>query len=121
MTTSRLPEDPLGRFREVYDALNAERGWFQGASTLRFAAMTAMCCPGTGRETARGIRRIADEIKKMVDTVNLETKKGLHDRALLLFGFAGAFRRSELVALNTWNLEEREEGLKVTIGKHKAK
>ena len=64
MTTSQLPADPLGRFREVYDALNAERGWFQGASTLRFAAMTAMCCPGTGRETAGGIRKVADEIKK---------------------------------------------------------
>ena len=29
-----------------------------------------------------------------------ETIKGLRDRALLLLGFAGAFRRSELVALN---------------------
>lgn len=48
-----------------------------------------------------------------------ETAKGLRDRALLLFGFAGAFRRSELVALNTWNLEDREEGLKVTIEQSK--
>ncbi len=45
--------------------------------------------------------------------------KGLRDRALLLFGFAGAFRRSELVGLNTWNLEERDEGLKVTIEQSK--
>ena len=78
-------------------------------------------------EVMRGIRRdwgkppdrkspaIDEEIKKMVDAVEPKTNKGLRDRALLLFGFAGAFRRSELVALNTWNLEEREKGLKVTI------
>ena len=78
-------------------------------------------------EVMRGIRRswarppehkapaVDQEIKRMADTVDQETAKGLRDRALLLFGFAGAFRRSELVALNTWNLEERDEGLKVTI------
>ena len=78
-------------------------------------------------EVMRGIRRdwgrppekkaaaLDEDIKKMADAVEPETTKGLRDRALLLFGFAGAFRRSELVGLNTWNLEERDEGLKVTI------
>ena len=82
-------------------------------------------------EVMRGIRRdwgrppdrkapaIDQVIKQMVDTVDQETAKGQRDRALLLFGFAGAFRRSELVALNTWNLEFREEGVKVTIEKSK--
>jgi hypothetical protein len=32
--------------------------------------------------------------------------KGLRDRALLLIGFAGALRRSELVALNIEDIEE---------------
>jgi integrase len=41
--------------------------------------------------------------------------KGLRDRALLLIGFAGAFRRSELVALNRQDLDESELGVKVTI------
>jgi hypothetical protein len=40
---------------------------------------------------------------------------GLRDRALLLIGFAGAFRRSELVALNIEDLEESELGFKVII------
>src|SRR5262245_61452725 len=44
-----------------------------------------------------------------------EGLKGLRDRALLLIGFAGAFRRSELVALNLEDLEESEVGFKVTI------
>jgi integrase len=37
------------------------------------------------------------------------------DRALLLLGFAGAFRRSELVALDVADLAEAAEGLRVTI------
>src|SRR5438552_5961644 len=40
---------------------------------------------------------------------------GLRDRALLLLGFAGAFRRSELVALDVADIEESETGLLVTI------
>src|ERR1700716_75036 len=40
---------------------------------------------------------------------------GLRDRALLLLGFAGAFRRSELVALDVADIEETETGLLITI------
>jgi site-specific recombinase XerD len=39
----------------------------------------------------------------------------LRDRALLLLGFAGAFRRSELVALDVTDIEETVEGLRVTV------
>jgi integrase len=41
------------------------------------------------------------------------------DRVLLLIGFAGAFRRSELVALDFEDIEFREDGLKVLIRKSK--
>jgi integrase len=41
--------------------------------------------------------------------------KGLRDRALLLIGFAGAFRRSELVALDCEDIEQCETGIKITI------
>ena len=68
-----------------------------------------------GRPPDRKAPATDDQIKKMVDAVEPESAKGLRDRALLLFGFAGAFRRSELVALSTWNLEYRNEGVKVTI------
>ena len=44
---------------------------------------------------------------------------GLRDRALLLLGFAGAFRRSELVALDVADLEETETGLLITIRRGK--
>ena len=48
-----------------------------------------------------------------------EGLKGLRDRALLLLGFAGAFRRSELVALDVADLEETEDGFKIIIRRSK--
>jgi site-specific recombinase XerD len=44
---------------------------------------------------------------------------GIRDRALLLVGFAGAFRRSELVALEVEDLTHGEDGVKVLIRKSK--
>jgi len=43
----------------------------------------------------------------------------LRDRALLLLGFAGAFRRSELVALDVSHIEQTDAGLRVTIAHSK--
>jgi site-specific recombinase XerD len=45
--------------------------------------------------------------------------RGLRDRALLVLGFAGALRRSELVALDVEDLEETAEGLLVRIRRSK--
>jgi integrase len=44
-----------------------------------------------------------------------DTVAGKRDRALLALGFAGAFRRSELVALQVEDLAETAGGLRVTI------
>lgn len=48
-----------------------------------------------------------------------DTLAGKRDRALLALGFAGAFRRSELVALNVEDLPEDPEGLRVTVRRRK--
>ena len=48
-----------------------------------------------------------------------DTLQGKRDRALLLLGFAGAFRRSELVALNVADIAEEAAGLRITIRKSK--
>ena len=78
------------------------------------------------KATMRGIRRthgaakvrkapaVASKVLGMVATAP-DKLAGLRDRALLLLGFAGAFRRSELVALDLVDLEETETGLLVTI------
>lgn len=44
---------------------------------------------------------------------------GARDRALLLVGFAGAFRRSELVGLDLSDLEWRSEGVVITLRRSK--
>lgn len=44
---------------------------------------------------------------------------GMRDKALLLLGFSGAFRRSELVNLNFEDLEFRDQGLLVHIRRSK--
>ena len=44
---------------------------------------------------------------------------GIRDRALLLLGFAGALRRSELVGLDVADLDFRDEGLAITIRRSK--
>jgi hypothetical protein len=50
----------------------------------------------------------------MLDTCP-DTLIGRRDRALLAFGFAGAFRRAELVALEIDDLVEVADGLRVVI------
>jgi len=40
---------------------------------------------------------------------------GLRDRALLLLGFAGAFRRAELARIAVGDLEAAEHGLRITL------
>ena len=59
------------------------------------------------------------DVRRMVDALDRDALAGLRDAALLLLGFAGALRRSELVALDVKDLERRDEGLLVAIGHSK--
>ena len=52
-------------------------------------------------------------------TPDFLTLSEVRDRALLLAGFAGAFRRSELVGLDVTDLEFNREGLIVNIRRSK--
>lgn len=61
---------------------------------------------------------VIDDIRAMVNTLGDELI-GIRDRALLLVGFAGAFRRSELVGLNIEDIEFTREGLIVHLRKSK--
>jgi site-specific recombinase XerD len=59
-----------------------------------------------------------DDVKRMVGKLP-GTRFGVRDRALLLLGFAGAFRRSELVSLDFADLEFSSAGLIVTLRRAK--
>lgn len=58
------------------------------------------------------------EIRKMVARLD-DTPIDRRDRAILLLGFAGAFRRSELVALDLADFTDTPEGLLVTVRRSK--
>jgi site-specific recombinase XerD len=60
----------------------------------------------------------AERLLQMVALVP-HTLRGARDRALLLLGFAGAFRRSELAALEVGDIEFLAEGMRVTIRRSK--
>ena len=61
---------------------------------------------------------LTEDLKQMLEELP-EGILGIRDRALLLLGFAGAFRRSELVAVDIADLEERRDGMVVRIRKSK--
>jgi integrase len=78
------------------------------------------------RATLRGIRRTigvapnrkapltADLVQAMTESAP-DNLIGLRDRSLLLIGFAGALRRSELVGLDVSDLTETTAGLRLRI------
>lgn len=56
-----------------------------------------------------------EELEQMMTYMDLQTLQGLRDRALLLLGFLGAFRRSELVGLDVEDIARYPQGMVVTI------
>jgi len=104
------------------------------ASAIRFAHKLAGVQSPTAsplvEATMGGIRRtigtaqhgkapaVAEDVKAMCACLS-DTLKGKRDRALLLVGFAGAFRRSELAALTLEDMEFCREGLKIHLRRSK--
>src|SRR5271157_1351571 len=82
------------------------------------------------RATLRGIKRtrgvaqraakplLREDLFRVLDTIG-EGMKDTRDRALLLIGFAGGFRRSEIVGLDCDDIERVRQGLIVTLRRSK--
>lgn len=82
------------------------------------------------RATMRGIRRtlgtaqrearpiLKDDLFQMLEQMG-DSPKDVRDKALLLIGFAGAFRRSELVGLDVADIEHVRQGLVVLLRRSK--
>jgi site-specific recombinase XerD len=58
-------------------------------------------------------------IIKAIDDELIEEIKKLRDKSIVLIGFSGGFRRSEIVSLDIEDLDFVSEGLKITIRKSK--
>ena len=65
---------------------------------------------------------LINDLKLIIDVINKEnireTRKA-RDKALILIGFAGGFRRSELVALDNDDIEFVREGVKIFVKRSK--
>ena len=59
------------------------------------------------------------QIIKAIDTTNKNKGRVLRDKAIILTGFSGGFRRSELVSIDYNDLEFVSEGVKVFIKRSK--
>lgn len=98
----------------------------------RLAGLPSPAAHEAVRAVLRGIRRTvgtapkqkapatAGRIDAMLAAIPADTLRDKRDRALLLLGFAGAFRRSELVALEVSDLAFEPDGMRVLIRRSKA-
>jgi|TARA_B100001093_G_scaffold65667_1_gene55607 site-specific recombinase XerD len=86
------------------------------------------------RENLLGIKRVKgsnqkakkpiliNDLKHIIDVINKSNTRDVRktrDKALILIGFAGGFRRSELVALETEDIEFVREGVKIFVKRSK--
>jgi integrase len=100
------------------------------AEAHKAAGLDSPTQAGLVRITMKGIRRtlgtapvqkapaMTGDIRAMVDASD-DGLIDLRDRALILLGFAGAFRRSELVGLDLEDCAFSKDGLTVTLRRSK--
>ena len=65
---------------------------------------------------------LINHLKLIINTINgikVEQVKKQRDKTLILIGFAGGFRRTELISIDYEDLDFVEDGLKITIKKSK--
>ncbi|MFC7478244.1 tyrosine-type recombinase/integrase [Dankookia sp. GCM10030260] len=86
--------------------------WAAGDPAIRTTLQGIARQHGSRRRQAAALT--STELKKLVAACGGDTA-GLRDRALLLVGFAGALRRSELVGIDREHLRFTEAGLRILL------
>lgn len=72
-----------------------------------------------GRQVTQKQALLADDLILLIDQIDTDTLRGKRDKALLLLGFAGGFRRSEVVGLCYEDLTFIEPHLHIRLKKSK--
>ena len=73
-----------------------------------------------GRPKEKAATFTLKDLTRMVQCIDKESDlKALRDKALILIGFWGAFRRSELVGITAENIKVVEEGVVITVPRSK--
>jgi len=100
------------------------------AEAHKAARLESPTVAGMVRNTLKGIKRtigtaamqktaaLTDDIRAMLGATDAGLI-GLRDRALILLGFAGAFRRSEVVGLDVGDCGFNKDGLTITLRRSK--
>jgi integrase len=104
----------LNAVAEAHKAIGLESPTHQAivANTMKGIRRTL------GTAAAQKAAALTDDIRAMLEATDLGII-GSRDRALVLLGFAGAFRRSELVSLGVEDCAFGKDGLTVTIRRSK--
>ncbi|OLP54651.1 integrase [Rhizobium rhizosphaerae] len=87
----------------------AQRGLILDRKDRHIATVMAGIRKSHARPPAQKEAVLADEIIAMIETLDRGTLRGLRDRAMLLIGYAGGLRRSEIVGLDL-KAEQTEDG-----------
>ena len=74
---------------------------------------------GAGVEVRKATAATVADLRRLVATADAGTLIGVRDRAIILLGFAGMLRRSEIAALLVGDIAESDEGLTVTVRRSK--
>lgn len=77
---------------------------------LRAKAATSRPTTRKGRKT-KAPALLAEQVRQILNRIPTDTGAGLRDTALLLVGYKGALRRSELAGLQWWQVEWSAEGV----------
>lgn len=72
-----------------------------------------------GRQVTQKKALLADDLMRLVDQIDINTLRGARDKAMLLLGFAGGFRRSEVVNLCYHDLTFIDHHLHIRLRKSK--
>lgn len=93
------------------------------------------CMSPLVKQALRGIRRLkgtfqqgktpilledVEDILEAMNTIDIPEIQKLRDKAILLIGFMGAFRRSEIAAITVENLKFSPQGLEIFLAASKA-
>jgi integrase len=116
---SRLSVATLGRRLTTISQAHKSQGFDSPTSKPEVRLVMAGIRRTKGTAQAAKAAILTQDLRHMVAALPATTV-GLRDRALLLLGFAGALRRSELVALDLRDLEFTSEGIAVTIRRSKS-
>jgi site-specific recombinase XerD len=118
MAQSGRKASSIGRMTAAIAHFHKQAGYEPPTSQEAVKAVMRGIRRTIGTAPTRKAAATHDLVRAMLDCCP-NTLIGIRDRALLALGFAGAFRRSELVALLVSDLVEVPDGFRITIRRSK--